>query len=81
MIGGQVGDNFILEDIVVCIVVYGSWLMGQGKNFWVVVGCDVCFSGSMVVQLVCSILQSLGIIVIDFGLLIMLIVEMVVLEL
>ncbi|MEL7247920.1 MAG: phosphoglucosamine mutase [Bacteroidota bacterium] len=67
-IGGAPGDNFTPEDIVSCTAAYGTWLLSEGKPAKVIVGRDARPSGSMVAQLVCSTLQSVGIQVVDLGL-------------
>ena len=69
-IGGKPGDNLTPLDIVKFSAAFGTWLIQQNKQAkcTVVVGRDARISGSMMDQIICGTLVSLGIDVINIGL-------------
>src|SRR3954451_5252204 len=67
-IGGKPGNTLSPLDVVKFTSAYGTWLMQQGDKRKIVVGRDGRISGEMVLRLVVSTLNALGLNVIDAGL-------------
>src|SRR3954451_10046739 len=67
-IGGKPGNTLSPLDVVKFTSAYGTWLMQQGDKRKIVVGRDGRISGEMVLRLVVSTLNALGLDVIDVGL-------------
>jgi phosphomannomutase len=69
-IGGYAGNNFTPIDIVKFTSAYSYWLKNQSSNerLKIVIGRDARVSGTMVLQIVSGTLESLGIDVVDLGL-------------
>ncbi len=68
-IGGKVGESLTPIDIVKFASAYGTWLRRRGKGpLKVVTGRDARVSGAMVASLVNASLRSVGIDVVDAGL-------------
>ncbi|MEJ7677624.1 MAG: phosphoglucosamine mutase [Segetibacter sp.] len=67
-IGGKPGNTLSPPDVVKFTAAYGTWLMQQGAKRKIVVGRDGRMSGEMVLRLVVSTLNALGLDVIDLGL-------------
>ncbi len=67
-IGGKAGNCLTPIDIVKFTTAYGAWINEQGENKKIVVGRDGRISGSMVRDLICATLQSIGCQIIDLGL-------------
>ncbi len=68
-IGGKVGESLTPIDIVKFASAYGTWLRRRGKGpLKVVTGRDARVSGTMVASLVNASLRSVGIDVVDAGL-------------
>jgi phosphomannomutase len=67
-IGGKPGNTLSPVDVVKFTSAYGTWLMQQGDKRKIVVGRDGRISGEMVLRLVVSTLNALGLDVIDVGL-------------
>ena len=69
-IGGKTGDNLTPIDVVKFVSAYVSFLTQSTpkEEYHIVVGRDARVSGSMINNLVCATLQSLGVHVTDIGL-------------
>jgi phosphomannomutase len=67
-IGGYPGSNLTPIDIVKYTTAFGTWVLESTGNRKIVVGRDARMSGSMVNQLVCGTLMSIGLDVVDLGL-------------
>ncbi|MFC4230663.1 phosphoglucosamine mutase [Parasediminibacterium paludis] len=67
-IGGKPGDTLSPLDVVRFTAAYGTWLAQQSSNKTVVIGRDGRISGALVERLVISILNALGLNVINLGL-------------
>ena len=69
-IGGKTGDNLTPIDVVKFVSAYVSFLSQSTPKdeYHIVVGRDARVSGSMINNLVCATLQSLGVHVTDIGL-------------
>lgn len=67
-IGGYPGSNLTPIDIVKYTSAFGTWVLESTGNRKIVVGRDARMSGSMVNQLVCGTLMSIGLDVVDLGL-------------
>ncbi len=67
-IGGKAGNCLTPIDIVKFTTAYGAWINEQSENKKIIVGRDGRISGSMVRDLICATLQSIGCQVIDLGL-------------
>ncbi len=67
-IGGKPGDTLSPLDVVKFTAAYGTWLNRQGTKTKVVVGRDGRISGEMVLRLVISTLNAVGLDVIDVDL-------------
>ena len=69
-IGGKTGDNLTPIDVVKFVSAYVSFLSQSAPKdeYHIVVGRDARVSGSMINNLVCATLQSLGVHVTDIGL-------------
>ncbi len=67
-IGGEQGNNLTPYDIVKFSVGYGTWIKETAAKPKVVIGRDARISGSLVSNIVSSVLISMGIDVIDLGL-------------
>ena len=68
IIGGKYNLSLTAIDIAECTAAYAQWIISSGKGNKVVIGRDGRLSGELVSQLVCSVLQSMGIDVLDVGL-------------
>jgi len=70
-IGGFPGESLTPRDIVQFTAGYGKWLLGQSNQTatrkQVVVGRDARTSGSIISNIVCATLQSMGIDILDLG--------------
>ncbi len=66
-IGGVQGDNLTPPDVVKYAAAFGKMLLMNQKRPLVIVGRDARMSGSIVRDLVCATLNSLGVDVIDVG--------------
>lgn len=67
-IGGSQGNNLTPYDIMNFSLAYGLWIKSKHPSPKVVVGRDARISGEMVMNLVISSLQSIGVDIIDVGL-------------
>ena len=69
-IGGKTGDNLTPIDVVKFVSAYVSFLTQSTpkEEYHIVVGRDARVSGSMINNMVCATLQSLGVHVTDIGL-------------
>lgn len=66
-IGGKAGENLTPQDIVESTAAFGYWIIQKKLPSKVVIGRDGRITGSIVSNLVCQTLLSLGIDVIDLG--------------
>lgn len=67
-IGGRPGTTLSPLDVVKFTSAYGTWLMQRGDKRKIIVGRDGRISGEMVLRMVVSTLNALGLDVIDVGL-------------
>ncbi len=68
IVGGKYNRSLTAVDITECTAAYAQWIINSGKGKKVVIGRDGRLSGELVSRLVCTVLQSMGIDVIDAGL-------------
>lgn len=67
-IGGKPGEGLSPLDVVKFTAAFGSWLLKKNKGKKLVIGRDARISGQMINNIVVSVLNGLGIDVIDLGL-------------
>lgn len=66
-IGGFPGANLTPEDIMKFTAAFGTWVIDTTGNRKIVIGRDARLSGTMVNNIVCGTLMSIGIDVVDLG--------------
>ena len=66
-IGGFPGANLTPEDIMKFTAAFGTWVIETTGNRKVVIGRDARVSGTMVNNIVCGTLMSIGIDIVDLG--------------
>ncbi|MFN3403927.1 MAG: phosphoglucosamine mutase [Cytophagaceae bacterium] len=67
-IGGKSGEALTPIDVVKFSAAYGQWIKNTNGGSTIIVGRDARLSGEMIVKIVASTLQSVGLDVVDLGL-------------
>ncbi len=67
-IGGVVGENLTVIDVVEMVSAYATWIIGKGHNRKVVIGRDGRISGQAIAEITINTLLMMGLDVVDLDL-------------